>query len=620
MTDQNKLLPTLERILYDEIFGTDTRFGLGPEQVFVDGDLAKSTVLSILTDPNREFTGIDIDTFVNTQVNFNTPQDTISTMNAIYDNFATEDVNYIFFQVLQDAFVNKKEFKEIFKTSWVALQVRQNVRIPEQATPIDLNLETGGICFIDRAAVTPTPTPSITPSVTPSVTAVSPTPTATSTPTPTVTPSFTATPAVTVTATPTPTVTFTVTPSPTATSGATPTPTTSVTPTVTATRTPTPTPTQTQTPGVTQTVTPTVTQTVTPTLTVNASPTPTPTFTGTPDVTPTTTESPTPTVTPTFTATPTVTPTYTVTPTVTPPPLFSDGFVAGGGTSPSGVTAVVEQYPFSAPFTNSTNVGNLSQARSKLSGHSSSSAGFNAGGDPPTVPVFTSVVIDTFPFTVPFGTGTNIGSLSSLRSRAAGTSSSADGFAIGGSPSITAIESFPFSSPFTTSTVVGNLSPSKQYATGVSGSTLGYSVGGETPGVGTTIIQSFPFSSPFTATTTVGNLGVAVSTAAGAQSSTTGYAAGGTNTSLVSLDNVQAFPFSVPFTTSTNVGSLGTVTRMVSGQSSAIDGYAAGGYSSGPTVIRYTTIQRYPFSSPFTVSTSVGDLLTAKAETAGHQG
>ena len=53
MTDQSKLLPTLERVLYDELFGTDTRFGLGPEQIFVDADLAKSTITSILVDPDR---------------------------------------------------------------------------------------------------------------------------------------------------------------------------------------------------------------------------------------------------------------------------------------------------------------------------------------------------------------------------------------------------------------------------------------------------------------------------------------------------------------------------------------------------------------------------------------
>ena len=308
MTDQTKILPTLERVLYDEMFGTDTRFGLGPEQIFVDPDLAKSTIVAILTNTNRNFVGIDIDTFVNTQVNFDTPEDIIATMGAIYDNFQVEDVNYIFFQVLQDAFVNKMKFKEIFKTSWVALQVKNNVTAPRIAPQVDSNLQEGGTCFVESPQVTPSPTSSLTPSVTPSSSAVTPTPTPTVTRTATVTPTNTATPALTPTNTVTPTLT----------------------PTNTATVTPTVTQTATVTPTVTATIslTPTVTPTLTPTSTQDPTSTPqlTPTTTITPTVTPTVTPTPTPSVTQTVavsaTPAPTITPTVTPsnTPPVTPPP------------------------------------------------------------------------------------------------------------------------------------------------------------------------------------------------------------------------------------------------------------------------------------------------------------
>lgn len=187
MTDQNKLLPTLERILYDAKFGADTRFGLGDEQIFVDPELAESTIIAILTDPDREFIGIDIDFFVNNILNFNTPEDIINTMNSIYDTFRSDDVNFIFFQILQDAFVNKKEFEEIFKTSWVALQIKQNVSAPEQAPVDNLNIEPGGGCFVDPAL-----TPTVTPSVTPTLAEIQNSPT----PTPTVTPTISVTPTV----------------------------------------------------------------------------------------------------------------------------------------------------------------------------------------------------------------------------------------------------------------------------------------------------------------------------------------------------------------------------------------------------------------------------------------
>ena len=233
MTDQSKLLPTLERVLYDELFGTDTRFGLGPEQIFVDADLAKSTITSILVDPDREFPGVDIDDFVNNVLNFDTPEDIINTMNTMYNSFQTEDLNYIFFQILSDAFVNKKEFEEIFKTSWVALQIRQNVDTPQPIVPDSLNLQPGGGCFTD---------PPVTPTITPSVTASVPLPTISPSPT------FSPTPSPTLTVTPTNTPTISVTPSVT--------PSTTVTPTFT--------PTSTVTPTVTASVSPTVTPTVTP--------------------------------------------------------------------------------------------------------------------------------------------------------------------------------------------------------------------------------------------------------------------------------------------------------------------------------------------------------------------
>jgi hypothetical protein len=334
MTDQTKILPTLERVLYDEMFGTDTRFGLGPEQIFVDPDLAKSTIVAILTNTNRNFVGIDIDTFVNTQVNFDTPEDIIATMGAIYDNFQVEDVNYIFFQVLQDAFVNKMKFKEIFKTSWVALQVKNNVTAPRIAPQVDSNLQEGGTCFVESPQVTPSPTSSLTPSVTPSSSAVTPTPTPTVTRTATVTPTNTATPALTptntVTPTLTPTNTATVTPTVTQTATVTPTVTAtiSLTPTVTPTLTPTSTQDPTSTPQLTPTttITPTVTPTVTATATPTSTPQLTPTTTITPAVTPTVTPTPTPSVTQTVavsaTPAPTITPTVTPsnTPPVTPPP------------------------------------------------------------------------------------------------------------------------------------------------------------------------------------------------------------------------------------------------------------------------------------------------------------
>lgn len=595
MTDQSKTLPTLERILYDQMFGTDTRYGLGPEQIFVDPVLAKSTITAILTDPNRSFTGIDIDTFVNTQLNFDTPEDIIATMNAIYDNFQVEDVNYIFFQVLQDAFVNKLKFEEIFKTSWVALQVRQNVTAPRIVPQVQLNLEEGGVCFVEEPQLSPTPTPSVTPSVSPSASPVTPTPTPTITRTvsftPTVTPTATATQANT--ATPTPTVTGT--------SGVTPT----VTPTMTAT------PTITATSTVTPTVTPT--NTVTPTVTATNTATPSVTPTESPAVTPTVTAIPTQTPTPTSTVTPTVTPTPSL------PAALSQGFTAGGNVGTT-LFDTVDSYPFAAPATSVTDVGNLSATKYSVGGASSTTDGYVAGGSTTPGVANTTTAIDQFPFAAPFITATVIGNLSPTSGlyETCGVSGVTDGYNVGGyrAPGWrSAITQWPYSSPFTLSTNVGNLTAVHGGVAGANSDTTGYAMGGTQ--AATNNIESFPFASPFTTAADIGDLNNSGGRRAGISSDTDGYAAGGQAPGTIS--QIDSFPFASPFTLATDVGDLQDAQYGGAGSRSETDGYVAGGLTSPVTLGRI--VQTFPFSAPFvTTSLHIAAYPTARSKGTGHQG
>jgi len=101
-------------------FGTDTRFGLGDDQAFVDGKLALNSVISYLLDPNVDFTPVDINEFLKNN-NFDTNDDIISTMEQIYNTFTYTHVNRIFFSVLHDAFSTKAKYNDIFKTSMVSL-------------------------------------------------------------------------------------------------------------------------------------------------------------------------------------------------------------------------------------------------------------------------------------------------------------------------------------------------------------------------------------------------------------------------------------------------------------------------------------------------------------------
>jgi len=120
INDPSTRVPSLNRQLYDEAYGTSTQYGLGYGQAFTNGPTAITTILAYLNDSANNFYPIDMDTFFDTY-NFNTPANIIATMSYIYDNFGYKNVNSMFFSVLQDALTFQQEYAGLMKTSAVAL-------------------------------------------------------------------------------------------------------------------------------------------------------------------------------------------------------------------------------------------------------------------------------------------------------------------------------------------------------------------------------------------------------------------------------------------------------------------------------------------------------------------
>ena len=120
MADSTIRVPALERELYDATYGTDTRFGLGSDQAFVDRQLGLSTVVAYLQDPTKDFSPTDIDAFFANN-SFDTPENIRAAMSTIYTTFAAEHVNAIWFETLLDALSTRAKYRELMKTSWIAL-------------------------------------------------------------------------------------------------------------------------------------------------------------------------------------------------------------------------------------------------------------------------------------------------------------------------------------------------------------------------------------------------------------------------------------------------------------------------------------------------------------------
>jgi len=360
---------------------------------------------------------------------------------------------------------------------------------------------------------------------------------------------LTATPTLTATATVTPTAAATLTPTPTPATTGTPTPTVTTSLAATATVTPTLTPTLTVTASVTATATPTPT----PTPTVSAAAPLTDGFvSGGVSVSPSVIAFP-------FSAPFADTEVGTITlgrSAASGSSSSTDGYVAGGANSPS-TTALsrIDSFPLITPFTGDTGIGDLRRVTFRIKGGLNSDIdGYSAGGYSPAIPGQTAN-IDRYPFSAPFTTSTLVGdSVTGGRRHRSGHQSTTDGWLSGGGQtSINNIESFPFSSPFTNTTDVGNLLFVVENHAQASSATDGYAMGGNN----SSTVQRFPFSTPFATATNVGDLAQTTNFGTGISSSDDGYIVGGVfPLGATSLD-VFRFPFAAaPFGVVTLVGNL----------------------------------------------------------------
>lgn len=113
-------VPSLERVVYDEAFGETSRFGLGDGQAFVDREIGLKSILQLLESVDYDTAPVDKYDFLDSY-SFDTPVNIRKAMNYMFVNFSSDAVNTMFFELLQDALANKRDYPGLFKTSWIAL-------------------------------------------------------------------------------------------------------------------------------------------------------------------------------------------------------------------------------------------------------------------------------------------------------------------------------------------------------------------------------------------------------------------------------------------------------------------------------------------------------------------
>jgi len=281
------------------------------------------------------------------------------------------------------------------------------------------------------------------------------------------------------------------------------------------------------------------------------------------------------------------------------------GYTSGGFSSFRLDT--IDKFPFSSD-SNATDVAELPGYVNSGAGQSSSTHGYNSGGNTPTGE--TNQIVK-FPFSSSTS-GTDIADLTQARYAGGGQSSATHGYT-SGSDSIPGegeniIDKFPFSSD-SNATDVGDLTQGRgRFAGSQSSSTHGYVSGGILSST-SDVIEKFPFSSDTNATDVAELLAPRSNGSQGQSSDTHGYVSGGPP----SNNDIEKFTFSSD-APSTSVGSLSIGGMYGAGQSSTSHGYTSGGYLPGIT----NTIDKFPFSSD-TNATDVGDLTQARQFASGQQ-
>lgn len=300
---------------------------------------------------------------------------------------------------------------------------------------------------------------------------------------------------------------------------------------------------------------------------------------------------------------------------------LSTGFSSGGYTQdggPNTMTTNIDKFPFAITAFTATSVGDLAVPSHTATGASSTTHGFNMGGQA-SLSIPTTARIDKFPFSIDGGTGVEIGNLSQSRSSSSGHNSSTHAFTTGGTlytNIYSNVDKFPFAQTSGTLTKVADLNNVKRYNVGYSDQVgeQGFSTGGTTltpsPFVSLTI-EKFPFAiSSGIVTATGGQLSDTRGGFSGVQDTVNAFAAGGFSpvpgSSPVNRNTILKFPFAISSGTSTNVGTLasspnGATYGHERGASSNDDGFLI---ADGAT----TLIHKFPFAISSGTTTAVGNL------------
>ena len=290
------------------------------------------------------------------------------------------------------------------------------------------------------------------------------------------------------------------------------------------------------------------------------------------------------------------------------------GYFAGGIITGSVSVTTADKLIYSTDTTAAQASANLSQARFLLTGCSSLTNGYFAGG--------TSSVSFTTADKLKFSTDTTAAqttaNLSQARSLLAGCSGNGiKGYFAGGNTTVTA-DKLTYATDTTAAQTTANLSQARSGLAGVSeGTTKGYFAGGSTGAVVTTA-DKLTFSTDATAAQTSANLSQARDQLAGCSGEgSKGYFAGGLNALGNRVITADKLTYSTDATAAQTTANLSQARENLAGISEgSTKGYFAGGF----TIIFLSTVDKITYSTDTTAAQTTANLSQGRYGLAGVDG
>lgn len=291
-----------------------------------------------------------------------------------------------------------------------------------------------------------------------------------------------------------------------------------------------------------------------------------------------------------------------------------EGYVAGGQVVGSPAHNNIQKFSYASSTTKS-DLGDLTRASYLVSGASSSTHGYQAGG-------LNVSTIDKFQFATS-DNATSHGSLTGVRHSSAATNDGTHGFVMGGQSFLASIEKYSFASNSTAATH-GNLTEASNGKMCCSSGTHGIVGGGFNSGLSPmfrTTVDKFSFASNSTASGH-GNLSTARSSGSATSSTTDGFMAGGG-----SSVGDQIVVEKVSFASNSVASSHGNLSNDptsaerdgIASSSHTTHGYSMGGQrNSGPANAKFDVVDKFAYASN-TTAADHGDLVQGSYYASGHQ-